>query len=73
MYHYTQFDPSLIRERNEKTRTEASKLRFEKRLRETRQPRLSGRHFALTFRRILSLPREAIDAAKYVSSVRARP
>ena len=34
MYHYMQFDPSLIRERNERMRAEMSKLRLEKRLRE---------------------------------------
>ena len=33
MYHYMQFDPSLIRERNERMRAEMSKLRLEKRMR----------------------------------------
>jgi hypothetical protein len=29
MYHYMQFDPSLIRERNERLRAEMSQLRLE--------------------------------------------
>ena len=37
MYHYMQFDPSLIRERNERMRAEMSKLRLQKRLREHRE------------------------------------
>jgi hypothetical protein len=37
MYHYMQFDPSLIRERNERMRAEMTKLRLEKRLREHRE------------------------------------
>jgi hypothetical protein len=43
MYHYMQFDPSLIRERNERMRAEMSKLRLERRLRkhhEGSDPRL---------------------------------
>jgi hypothetical protein len=43
MYHYMQFDPSLIRGRNERMRAEMSKLRIEKQLREHREgssPRL---------------------------------
>jgi hypothetical protein len=38
MYHYMQFDPSLIRERNEQIRTEVGKLRLEKRLRGDEAP-----------------------------------
>ena len=37
MYHYMQFDPSLVRERNEQMRAEMSRLRLEKRLREHRE------------------------------------
>jgi hypothetical protein len=40
MYHYMQFDPSLIRERHEQMRSEMSKLRLEKRLR--KHPEGSG-------------------------------
>jgi len=36
MYYYTEFDPYLIRERNEQMRVEMSKLRLEKRLREAK-------------------------------------
>ena len=38
MYHYMQFDPSLIRERNERMRAEACKLRLENRLRRDEAP-----------------------------------
>lgn len=51
MYHYMQFDPYLIRERNEQIRTEVSKLRLEKRLREHHEgsgPRLVAYFFRLT-------------------------
>jgi hypothetical protein len=61
MYHYMQFDPSLIRERNERMRVEASKRRLEKRLRgdETRDSRLVA--FALRLKSALrSLRRTAL-------------
>jgi len=51
MYHYMQFDPSLIRERNERMRAEVSKLRLEKRLREHHEgsgPRLVAYFLRLT-------------------------
>ena len=43
MYHYMQFDPSLIRERNERMRAEMSKVRLAKQLRKQHEgsgPRL---------------------------------
>jgi hypothetical protein len=40
MYHYMQFDPSLIRERNERMRSEMSRLHLQKRLR--KQHEVSG-------------------------------
>jgi hypothetical protein len=57
MYHYMQFDPSLIRERNERMRAEASKLRLEKRLRKNREPH-SGKSFAFITRMGLQLLRQ---------------
>jgi hypothetical protein len=49
MYHYMQFDPYLIKERNEQMRAEASKLRLEKQLRGggTRYSRLVASIFRL--------------------------
>ena len=51
MYHYMQFDPSLIRERNEQIRTEVSKLRLEKQLRKHHEgsgPRIVSYFLRLT-------------------------
>ena len=41
MNHYMDFDPYLIRERNEKMRREVDSLRLEERLRKERNPRSS--------------------------------
>jgi hypothetical protein len=56
MMYYASFDPLAIREHNGGVLKEVSKLLLEKRLRDNRQP-LSGRPFAFTLRRILSVPR----------------
>jgi hypothetical protein len=51
MYHYMQFDPSLIRERNERMRAEMSRVRLEKRLRKHHDgsgPRLLAYFLRLT-------------------------
>jgi hypothetical protein len=55
MYHYMQFDPSLIRERNERMRAEMSKLRLEKRLR--KQHEGSGPRPVAYFLRLTSILR----------------
>lgn len=39
MNHYTDFDPILIRERDQQIRDEVDSLRLEKRLRKVRTPR----------------------------------
>jgi hypothetical protein len=60
MYHYMQFDPSLIRERNERMRAEMSKLRLEKRLRKHHEgsgPPLAA--FAIRLKSMLRLLRGA--------------
>ena len=49
MNHYTDFDPHLIRERNEQMRREVNSLRLEERLRETRAS--SGARFVPLVRR----------------------
>jgi hypothetical protein len=41
MNHYMDFDPGLIRSRNEQMREEVQSLRLEERLRKNRNPRLS--------------------------------
>ena len=56
MMYYAGFDTLAIREHNEGVLKEVSRLILEKRLRDNRQPR-SGRPFAFTLRRILSVPR----------------
>ena len=56
MNYFTTLELFVIRDHNEEVLGEVSKLRLEKRLRENRQPR-SGRRFALSFRRMLALPR----------------
>jgi hypothetical protein len=56
MTHYAEFEPFAIRNQNEEVRREVRRLRLEKRLRKNRQPRY-GLHFALSFRRMLALPR----------------
>ena len=56
MTYYAGFAPLVIRDHNEEVLSEVIKLRLEKRLRETRQPR-SDRRFALDFRRMRPLPR----------------
>ena len=56
MTYGASFAPFAIRDHNEEVLREVSKLRLEKRLRETRQPQ-SGQHFAYTLRRMLPLPR----------------
>jgi hypothetical protein len=56
MTYYAGFGPFAIRDHNEEMLREVSKLRLEKRLRETRKPQ-SGQHFAYTLRRMLPLPR----------------
>jgi hypothetical protein len=56
MMYYAGFDPLAIRGHNEGALTEVSRLLFEKRLRDNREPR-SGRPFAFTLRRILPVPR----------------
>jgi hypothetical protein len=56
MTYYAGFEHFTIRDHNEEVRREVSKLRLEKRLRETRQPQ-SGQHLVYTLRRILPLPR----------------
>jgi hypothetical protein len=63
MTYYAGFGPFTIRDTNEEVLREVSKLRLEKRLRETRQLR-SGRSYALTFRRMLALPRRGRNAMK---------
>jgi hypothetical protein len=60
MYHYMQFDPSLIRERNERMRAEMSKLRLEKQLRKHHEgsgPRLVA--YFLRLKSVLHLLRGA--------------
>ena len=56
MTYYAGFEHLTIRDHNEEVRREVSKLRLEKRLRETRQPQ-SGQHFPYTLWRMLPLPR----------------
>ena len=41
MNHYMDFDPYVIKERNEQMNKEVNSLRLEKRLRKTRNPRVS--------------------------------
>jgi len=61
MTYYAGFGPFAIRDHNEEMLREVSKLRLEKRLRETRKPQ-SGQHFAYTLRRMLPLPRLHLNA-----------
>ena len=49
MNHYMDFDPHLIRERNEQMQREVNSLRLEKRLREARGP--SGTRFVVLVRK----------------------
>ena len=56
MTYYAGFEHFTIRDHTEDVLREVSKLRLEKRLRETRQPQ-SGQHFVYTLRRMLPLPR----------------
>jgi hypothetical protein len=56
MIYFAGFEPFAIRDHNRELLNEVSKLRLENRLRDSRQPR-SGRLFALSFRRLLALPR----------------
>ena len=56
MTYFTTLEPFTIRAHNQEVLREVRKLRLEKRLRETRQPR-SDRRFALDFRRMRPLPR----------------
>ncbi len=58
MNHYMDFDPYLIRERNEKLRREVSTYRLEKRLRQNREPR-SGRFVVFVSRGASPLLRKA--------------
>jgi hypothetical protein len=58
MNHYMDFDPHLIRERNEQTRREVNSLRLAERLRDNR--RSSGAGFvAIAKRGVLPLLRAA--------------
>ena len=52
MYHYMHLDLSLIRERNERMRSEMSKLRLEKRLRKHHEE--SGPRLVANFPRLRS-------------------
>ena len=63
MYHYMQFDPSLIRERNERMRAEMSRVRLEKRLRKHHDG--SGPRLLAYFLRLTSAlrPLRGTDAA----------
>jgi hypothetical protein len=56
--NYMDFNPSLIRERNEGLLREVSTLRLQKRLQENRQPRASRLvAFTLRLKSTLHLPR----------------
>jgi hypothetical protein len=63
MIYYAGFEPFAIKHHNEGVLKEVSKLRLEKRLRESRQPR-SGRSFTLTFKGMLALKRRGRNAMK---------
>ncbi len=58
MNHYMDFDPYMIRERNQQMQREVRSLRLEERLREEREPR-SGRFVVFISRGTLPLLRRA--------------